>query len=168
MTGLRMRLYPILLAVCLLVTLPASPARACPFCGMQGQTLTQEVDQAVLVLYGKLKDAVPGNPDGGGQTDLELDPNHGVIKENAWLKGRKVITIPKYVPTDKNDPAKFLIFCDLFKGKLDPYRGLPVKGNGDIAKYLKGALEVKDKKTPEKLIFFFDWLQNEDVEIAND
>src|SRR5439155_23461657 len=110
MTGFPRRLCLALFPVFLLFAVSPAPARCCPFCGMQGQTLTQEVDQAVLVLYGKLKNAVPGNPDGGGQTDMELDPAVGVIKDNAWLKGRKVIIIPKYVPTDKNDPAKFLLF----------------------------------------------------------
>jgi len=169
MTGLRMRLYPTLLAVCLLVTLPASPASACPFCGMQGQTLTQEVDQAALVLYGKMKNARLANPGlEGGVTDLELDPIHGVIKPHDWVKDKKVVAIPRYVPTDKNEATRFLIFCDVFRGKLDPYRGLPVKAGDEVPKYLKGAVAVKDKKIQEKLKFFFDWLQNEDLEIAND
>src|SRR5581483_10718360 len=168
MTGLPMRSCLTLLAVCLLLAVPERPASACPFCGMQGQTLTQEVDQAMMVLYGRLKNARLANPGlEGGETDLELDPNHGIIKPNPWVNGKKVITIPRYVPTDSKDGTRFLIFCDLFKGKLDPYRGLPVKGD-DMPKYLKGAVSVKDKKLPEKLKFFFHWLQNDDIEIAND
>lgn len=167
MTGLPLRRCLTALPVLLLFALFLPTAQPCPFCSMQGQTLTQEVDQAVLVLYGTMKNARLANPGLEGQTDLELDANHGVIKSNPWLNGRKVITIPRYIPTDKNETSKFLIFCDLFKGKLDPYRGLPVKGD-DMPKYLKGAVAVKDKKVPERLKFFFNYLQNNDPEIAND
>src|SRR5262245_53396646 len=34
--------------------------------------------------------------------------------------------------------------------------------------YLKGVLGLKDKKPPERLRFFFDYLDNADVEISND
>ena len=34
--------------------------------------------------------------------------------------------------------------------------------------YLKGAVEVADKDIPTRLRFFFDYLANPDVEIAND
>jgi hypothetical protein len=169
MTGLRVRLCLAFLAVCLLVTVPARPASACPFCGMQGQTLTQEVDQAALVLYGKMKNARLANPGlEGGVTDLVLDPAHGVIKPHPWVADKKVVAIPRYIPTGKEEGVPFLVFCDVFRGKLDPYRGLPVKAGDEVPRYLKGAVSVKEKKTPEKLKFFFDWLQNEDLEIAND
>jgi hypothetical protein len=71
------------------------------------------------------------------------------------------------VPTD-NTSGKFLIFCDVFKGKIDPYRGVPVKANGDIVKYLQGALVAKDKEVGQRLRFFFDFLDNSDLEVAND
>ncbi|HEX5273475.1 MAG TPA: hypothetical protein VFW33_23420, partial [Gemmataceae bacterium] len=50
------RLAPALLGAlaCLLFTLPAP---ACPFCTMQGQTLTGDVGQASMVLVGTLTNA---------------------------------------------------------------------------------------------------------------
>ena len=39
----------------LLFLLVVTPAQSCPFCGMAGQTLTQEADQSVMILYGTLK-----------------------------------------------------------------------------------------------------------------
>jgi hypothetical protein len=172
MTGPLVRRSPTLLSCLLLIVVLVAPvpAQCCPFCGMQGQTLTQEVDLASMVIYGKLTNARPkvGDDFGGGETDLILDKDDGIIKSHSWLAGKKIVTIPRYVPTDKNDNSRFLIFGDLFRGQIDPYRGMPVKGTGDMPKYLKGALAVRKAKTPERLKFFFNYLQNEDIEIAND
>jgi hypothetical protein len=137
---------------------------------MAGQTLTQEADQAVMILYGTLRNARLANPNtdgfGMGETELVLDKKNGVIKEHSFVAGKDVVILPKYLPADRND--KFLIFCDLFKGKLDPYRGMPTKPDSDMGKYLKGALAVKKEKTSERLRFFFNYLQNDDIEVAND
>lgn len=145
---------------------PSLPANACPFCSMQGQTLTGDVNQASMVLYGTLSNAqLAANGDfGQGTTDLTIE---AVIKRHEILGDKKVITLPRYVPTGK-DPTKFLIFCDVFKGKIDPYRGVPVPADSDIVKYLTGALEVKDKPVSQRLKFFFNYLDNKDTEIAND
>jgi hypothetical protein len=133
---------------------------------MQGQTLTGDVNQASMVLYGTLANAKLDANAGFGQgtTDLRVE---AVIKKNPILGDQKVVTLPRYVPTDNNS-TKFLIFCDVFKGKIDPYRGVPVKDNGDIVKYLQGALAVKDKDVGSRLRFFFDYLDNADLEISND
>jgi hypothetical protein len=162
----RPSLFGIALSVCLLLILTAS-APACPFCTMQGQTLTNEVGQASMVLYGTLQNAQLG---GGGQfgdgtTDLVIE---AAIKKHEILGDKKVITLPRYVPVDKNSEYKFLVFCDVYKGKVDPYRGISVRADGNIAKYLEGALKVKDKEVGSRLRFFFDYLDSTDMEVSND
>src|SRR5207248_5971737 len=65
----------LLLLACLACALLAVPAFACPFCTMQGKTLTGEVDQASMVLYGKLT-----NPNLKNETtDLVIE---SVIKDH--------------------------------------------------------------------------------------
>jgi hypothetical protein len=143
----------------------APAARACPFCTMQGQTLTTEVGQASMVLYGTLQNANL-NPNGGyneGTTDLAIE---AVIKDHETVAGKKVITLNRYVPPDEK--YKFLVFCDVFKGKVDPYRGMAVKADSDIAKYLTGALKVKDKDVGARLSYFFNYLDDADLEVSND
>jgi hypothetical protein len=159
MTNLRLHTW---LAV-LVGALVAIPAAACPFCTMQGQTLTGDVGQASMVLFGTFQNARING--GDGATDLHIE---AVIKKHEILGDKKVVTLPRYVPSDEKNPAKFLVFCDVFKGKIDPYRGVPVKPTSDIVKYLKGALDVKDKDETTRLRFFFDYLDNADIEIAND
>src|SRR5262249_36277524 len=60
------------------------------------------------------------------------------------------------------------VFCDVFKGKIDPYRGVPVQADSDMVKYLTGAQAVKDKDVSARLRFYFDYLDNKEIEISND
>ncbi len=175
MVGLFRRCWKVgiagLLGLWLLAATPASGivcVFACPFCAMQGQTLTGEVSQASMVLYGTLKDAdmTPKDNAPDGTTKMVIET---VVKNHDFLNGRKEITLPRYVPaTSDNSRGKFLVFCDIFKNNLDPYRGIEVKANSDMPKYLKGALELASAKVEKRLRFFFDYLDNEDVEISND
>jgi hypothetical protein len=144
----------------------ATPALPCPFCSMQGQTLIGDVNQASMVLYGTFANAkLSGGDLGQGTTDLQIE---AVIKKHEILGDKKVVTLPRYIPTDANSKVKFLVFCDVFKGKIDPYRGIPVQADSDMVKYLQGALAVKDRKIGERLAFYFPYLDNKEREISDD
>ncbi len=147
---------------CLLLSCPAS---ACPFCTMQGQTLTGDVGQASMVLVGTLTNAkLTAGDTQEGTTDLVIE---SVIKSNEVVEGKKVVTLPKYISID-DKKYKFLVFCDVFKGKIDPYRGVAVKADCDIAAYIKGAVAVKDEKPNKRLAYFFKYLDSPELEISND
>jgi hypothetical protein len=149
------------------VLVPTSSAACCPFCSGQGQTLTKEVNTASFVVLGSLSNArLSSNVDdiGGGTTDLTIEE---VVKAHPFLKDKKQIVLPKYVPVDPERPIKFLVFCDFFRDKIDPYRGIPSKDK-DLAIYLKGAVELDEKNTPKRLAFFFGYLDHADLEISTD
>jgi hypothetical protein len=141
-------------------------AEACPFCSATGTTLTTDVNQASMVLYGTLANArLDGNAGfGQGTTDLKIE---AVIKPHEILGNQKLITLPRYVPTDNSD-KRFLVFCDVFKGKPDFYRGMPVNADGEMVRYLQGALAVKDKDIPTRLRFFFKFLDSKDLDVSAD
>jgi hypothetical protein len=149
------------------ITTTAGSGRCCPFCPSGGQTLTMDVHQASMVLFGTLTNAKldPNGDFGAGTTDLVID---AVVKDHEMLGGKKVLTIPRYVPPDPGNPVKYLIFCDVFKGKIDPYRGIALPPKTDIVKYLQGALAVKDRPVSDRLKFFFEYLDNSDPEINAD
>jgi hypothetical protein len=139
---------------------------------MQGQTLTGEVGQAKLVLYGQLTNAKEQN-NGDGTTDLVVETaikNELQGKEGDPLAdGNKTVRLERFLPPQpESDKYRYLAYCDVFKGKIDPYRVLPVLKDGDMAKYLLGALAHKDEKIGKRLRFFFDYLDNPDLEISND
>src|SRR2546426_10231696 len=112
MAGIPLRRLLLLGIAVLALGYISAPAPACPFCSMQGQTLTGEVNQASMVLFGTLANAKL-NAEGfdQGSTDLQIE---AVIKKNDILADKKVVTLPRYVPSDKTN-SKFLIFCDVFK-----------------------------------------------------
>jgi len=143
---------------------PALPA--CPFCPTAGQTLTMEVDQANLILFGTLKEAKRDPAEfGKGTTEMDIEM---VVKDNKFLEGRKTITLPRYVPPDPKNPTKYLVFCEIFNGKLDPYRGEAVAKDSQIATYLKGAIEVRNKDVPARLEYFFNYLDSPEAPISLD
>jgi len=149
------------IALLLLLT-PSVPA--CPFCSAQGKTLLGEVTQAHMILFGTMTNG-KRDPDSfdKGSTDLQIEV---VVKDHAVLAGRKTLTLDRYIPPDAK--TKFLVFCEVFNGKIDPYRGMPVAFNSTIGEYLKGAIAVKDKDAATKLKFFFRYLDAKDFEVSND
>jgi hypothetical protein len=134
----------------------AVPLSACPFCSMQGQTLTEEVNQAAMVLYGTLKS-------NGSKSELVIE---AVLKDHEIRKGAKQLPLDREVP--EQEGYKFLVLCDVFKGRIDPFRGIAVKADSDMPKYIQGALAVKDASIEKRLKFFFDYLDNKDDEISMD
>lgn len=163
-----------LIAVVVALLIAAPPALPCSACnlGANANTLRQDVGQAKLVLFGALSDPAlnPNDPAGvNGTTKFTIDK---VIKTDPFLGNTKVVTLPRYVPVDAKNPPKFLIFCDVFKGKddkerLDPYRGIPVK-SPEIVAYLQGALALDAKDRSKMLLYYFDHLEHRDPTIADD
>src|SRR5262249_1075139 len=99
---------------------------------------------------------------GEGSTDFTIEK---VLKSHASIANKKVITIPKYIPkTDK----KFLIFCDVFKDTIDPYRGVEVPADSVLVEYLKGAMDPKLQTPEDHLKYCFKYLNNPEYEVAID
>jgi hypothetical protein len=141
-------------------------AVCCPFCPAQGRTLSAEVDQANLIVFGTLMNAQRDPKEfGKGTTEMQIDL---IVKDHEFLKGKKIITLPRYVPPDPKNPRKFLVFCEIFKGELDPYRGEQVNADSKIAEYLKGAIAVRDKDAAAKLKYFFQYLDSSEPDISAD
>ncbi|MBA4066242.1 MAG: hypothetical protein C0501_21505 [Isosphaera sp.] len=146
----------------------AAPAAACPFCTPTGTTLSGEVAQADFILFGTLTNANrdPNDPTAfnKGTTDLTIET---VIKPHDMVKGKKTVTIPRYVPPDgRND--KYLVFFNVYDGKLDPYRGEAVSADSKLPDYLKGAIEVRQKDIVTRLRYFFEYLEDPDLVVSTD
>src|SRR5579884_3128817 len=161
MTG-WLQLLILILAVLLEFVSPGL-APACDLCnGRTAPTIRQEADQAKLVLYGTLENpTVTGD---SGKTDVRVE---AVLKTDGSYKPGKVITVPHYLPVDPKDPPHFLVFCDVFNGKLDPYRGVPLQAR-EALEYIKGVLALDRKDRSAALLYAFRYLENPDKEVAND
>ncbi len=149
------------LAVVTALATTISVAWSCPFCTMQGQTLTKEVRDADLVILGISTNARP-SPDGlDGTCDFVIED---VIKPHPVVKDQKKITLPRYIPESK---VKYLLFCTVFKDRPDPFRGIPLKDT-EMVGYLKGALALDEKDIPKRLEYFFPYLESSEIEISTD
>lgn len=148
--------------------LSAINASACPFCSNMGKTLAENVDEAQVVLYGTLSDAKlnpeakPGEPD--GTTNLDVIT---VIKDHPIVEGKKKLVLPRYLPAAQSDKVDYIIFAEVVDGKVDPYRGMPVDSK-EFVDYLAGAVKLAKAPPAEKLAFFFNYLDTEDINISGD
>jgi hypothetical protein len=142
-------------------------ARCCPFCSQDKiPTLAGDYNQALMVLVGSFTNAKLAE----GTTDFVIEK---VLKSNAFLDGdkvrkvdgKKVITLPRYLPQAK---SKFVIFCDVYKDMIDPYRGIEIQQGSDVVPYLTGAVKLKDQPLGARLRYSFDHLNSPDLEVAMD
>jgi hypothetical protein len=158
-------LFAAVVGLAVLLAVP-TVAPACPFCPSAGQTLLGETNTAHLIVFGTLSNAQRDpNEFGKGTTDMDIEV---VVKDHEYLKGKKKITLPRYVPPDPKKETKHLIFCEVYKGELDPYRGEAVGPDSKIAEYLKGAIELKDKDMPTRLAYFFKNFDSADWAVSGD
>lgn len=162
----RLRILPCVFLVMLIWAAVVLPSSSCPFCSeQQGPTLVGDFAQASMVLYGTFTNPkAGGNGLDGGTTDFVIEK---VLKPHDYLKtvNNKTITLPRHVPFAKN---KYLVYIDIFKGNLDPYRGVEVQPGSDMIKYLEGAIKLQGGPAPERLRYCFDFLNSPDFDVAMD
>jgi hypothetical protein len=155
----------------LLLTLP-SLAPACSLCdsALRSQTtLRQDVEEAKLVLYGTIANPQlnkkPGSPPGSGTTEFYV---LHVIKNDPILGGRQKIELQRYLPVlDPKNPPKYVVFCKVNDGELNPYHGRQVDSDGALT-YLNGVLGVIGKDRMQQMTYFFKYLDSADKTISAD
>src|SRR5262245_45515026 len=145
----------------LLAALPC-PVPACTLCINVRQTPTfrQEAANpaARLILYGSLANARLSGDAGKGQTDLcveaVLKADPGLAREQRKGPGDRVL-LPYYLPPKAPGvPPRYLVFCDVAGGRLDPYRCVEVASAASAA-YLRGALALDPRDSTRSLLYFF-------------
>jgi hypothetical protein len=158
----------IVLAIVLALT-AASAARACSLClnPYSALTLREESSQKScrIIIYGTVVESklLPGSDKGYSKVRID-----SVLKNDPFIAGMKDFEVPRYQPIlDKKNPPKFLVFCDVYKAKLDPYHGVPAQSK-TMADYLKGALALDPKDRTKQLLYFFGFLESPDKRIAED
>lgn len=159
----RLRLPALALAVLGIVAL-TYPAESCPFCTAErGSTMLDDYGKASLVVYGTFTNArIKNGFAGEGESDFEVEQ---VLKPHDILKGVKKITVPQY----KNHPKiKFVLFCDVYKGRIDPYRADAISEGSELVNYFTGAVKVKDRPLPERLMYCFPYLNSPEFEVSLD
>jgi len=126
----------------LLLALPGA-VPACSLCGAalrQAPTFRQEaaLETAKVILIGTAE-----NPQFNSRTtDLRITD---VLRSDSALKNKKVISVKQYLPvSDPKNPPRYLVFCDVYKGEFDPFRGVPLK-SADSADYARKVMKLDPK-----------------------
>jgi hypothetical protein len=140
-------------------------ASACSLCASLQDRKTFREDAALskVILYGTITSSklVPG---GGGTSEFSITAS---IKTDPILGDKKVLELSRYLPVDEKEPTRYLLFADVYKGKLDFFRDTPVKSS-EAVEYVKGAAGLDPKDRAKVLRYYFDFLEHSDKEIAND
>lgn len=154
--------------IVLLMLAVSAPAQACSLCGAslrQSPTLRQEaaLETARVIIIGTAQNAQLNGTT--GTTDLRINE---VLRSDPALEGKKVIPVERYLPIDDpKNPPRYLVFCDIFKGKFDPFRGIPLKSTESV-EYARKVMKLDPKDVTGSLLFFFRYLDSADTEIGRD
>jgi hypothetical protein len=145
-----------------LLALPCASWAWGPCCLATPRTFREDVRDSKLVIWGVLDN--PRKTANGDFTDCMVI---GVVKSHPILRGKTTLTLPRKIDIeDRNRPPCMLIFCDIHKGKLDPFRGVVV--SPEIVGYLKGLLAIDTRRHDEMLHYCFNFLDHPDPDIAGD
>jgi len=141
------------------------PCSLCQLAVKDQRTLREDMMQARLILFGHIANPRFINDQlGTGVTDFHIEK---VLKHNDALNV-KVLALERYIPVlDEKSPPRFVMFCDIVGGKLDPYRGRSVQ-TAAFLDYVKGVEEIKNRDRTEQLLFYFRHLDAADDAIAED
>jgi hypothetical protein len=138
---------------------------ACTYCDPSSQklqTYRQEARTSKFVVIGTLSN--PRLVGDIGYTDLNVDQ---VVKDDPALGKRKTLTLPRWTPVDPKKPPHVLVFFDVYEGKLDPFRGVNLRGT-TAADYLRGGLALDDRDRVTTLLYYFRHLDSSDPDVAAD
>jgi hypothetical protein len=165
---------PFMLRYCLgffVLTLGVSAVEACSLCegGMinRSPTFRQEAKLAMarVIVHGEIANPTTSGTGLTGQTDFLIKTT---LRNDPEMKGKVKLVLPRYLPiNDKKKPPQYLLFCDIDKNKIDPYRGILVQSASTVT-YVKKALALDPKAAVANLVFFFGYLDDADPEVSKD
>jgi hypothetical protein len=121
--------------------------------------------EADVIVFGQLENArQKGN--GLGETDLTVLE---VLKPHPLIKGRKVLTLPRYLPRpDPKKPYTFVVSGKVKQNQLDFQEYVEIENNPRSLAYIRGCLKHDPKKPVEMLRYYLDHLEDSDQMIATD
>ena len=132
---------------------PAASAQGC--CGsFRPRSILAELADAEIILVGTFQNGVkPNNAMPNGQVEFKID---SVLKPHAIVMNRKVVTLPRHIESGK----KYLIAATVTKGEFDAYLGRELDANGEMERFVRGALQLKDKSDQARLEYCAGFLLN--------
>lgn len=147
----------------ILLAVPAARTEGAVFAGpSHPPTWRREAAVSPLILFGTLD--YPREGSRGTSNTLIIER---VLKSHPLIAGRKKLSLHRDLPVeDLCRPPRYLIFVDVYKGKIEPYRGVKIGEAG--AAYLKGLMALDGRDRTQVLRYCFDFLDHPEKEVADD
>jgi hypothetical protein len=158
-----------LLLILVFLTVLVAQVRACSLCGgglLKSPSLREEASrpEAQVIFVGAAVESRRGTG-GTGETVFKVV---AVLRSHPLIDKKETVVLSRFIPiADRKNPPRYLLFCDVFRGKLDSYRGVPMK-TGALADYLRQVMALKSKNVRDNLGFYFKYLEHPDPEVAQD
>ncbi|MGF1579211.1 MAG: hypothetical protein ACFCD0_07590 [Gemmataceae bacterium] len=166
----------VILTFSIVIAFTQRQANACPFCKDQrGPTLLEELKRASMVLVGSFTNPQPnGSGLDNGTTDFVIEQvlkAHPILKDGKGIrtikvkgKTKKVLIIPRLI----NNNETYILFCDVYKGDIDPYKGEVLQEGGRVDQYLADLSTLKDKSVSRRLQECFKYLNDPEYLVSLD
>src|SRR5262245_23285173 len=124
-------------------------------------SLGQDFEHAAAVIFG-----YAANPNvAAGTTEIHIEK---VLKELPLLKDKKMIVIDHLVAVpNPKEPPRLVVFCEVYKGKLEGYRGHETSDKSVVA-YLCAAPAQRAKGKVAALSYYAKFLVHKDQGISAD
>ncbi len=122
-----------------------------------------------LVFYGYAVTATlssqPGALPGSGLTEFRIE---SILKNDPPFPLGQTVTLSRDVPVlDAKDPPRFLVFCNVVQGKLDPYLGRQTNSRA-VVHYVEDARSERTKGKQAALRYYARFLDHPDDVLAED
>lgn len=142
----------------------AAPVSACSLCGAnlrQAPTIRQEAAQETARMI--LICTVPRQERTGQEGATTLLAIEDVLRSDPLLGKRKTLAVRQYPA----EGSRLLVFCDVYRNSFDPYRGIELKSDAAV-EYARKVLRLDPRDRVRQLLFYADYLENADAEVARD
>ncbi len=160
---MSLRFHAMRATCAVILLLLAGSARACPFCSVESQTLSEEIKGTDAVVLAKLVKEAPATAD-------TSDPNSGMatFRIVETMKGQEALGATKEIQVvyfGEADLEKTFMITGLGKEKIDWTTPLPLS---DVAVVYVKKLPSVPPAGPKRLVFFQDYLEHADPLLAQD
>jgi hypothetical protein len=153
-----------LIAGCLIAffVMPCAQSHAQSCCGSgRSFSLIDVFLDAEMIVVGRFQNSVePNNALPYGQVELVFDR---ILQTHDSIKEKKSIILGRHIKSK----AQFLVGMELDNGKIEPYRAVAVDAEGEVERFVRGALALRDRSQLARMRFAVDFLHSPCEEVAD-
>jgi hypothetical protein len=172
----------------LAVMLACGVVSACPFCNAQGTTLGAEFAGADMIVLATVESATRDPEDASNnRSTLNIQK---LLKPHPAFKDAKTLTVNRYITkSNKDRDLQYILFCYVYNDPkdaaratvlsgavftnfrnvtVDAYRGDDIPEKSKLPDYLEATQKLVGKPAIERLAFYFDNLESNELFISGD